>query len=129
MILNDLGKIAYNEWLRIKGIRDGVDLDEFVIMPNHLHGIIIITNDHIINDVETHSYASLQIKQNLSNIMRGFKGSVTNKIRASLNKNFTWQPRFYEHIIRNEKSLYEIRKYIKRNPLKWEIDKENPINN
>ncbi|MFZ1290267.1 MAG: transposase [Melioribacteraceae bacterium] len=143
MILNELGKIAYNEWLKIKEIRNGVDLDEFIIMPNHLHGIIVITNDHFnINDinnndennnnVETLGHASLQlpqIKQNLSNIIRGFKGSVTNKIRTSINKQFAWQTRFYEHIIRNEKSLYEIHKYIKLNSLKWEIDKENSNKN
>ena len=127
MYLNELGKITYNEWLKIKEMRKGVDLDEFIIMPNHLHGIIIITNDHINNNdennnnVETHGYASLQpsqIKQNLSNIIRGFKGSVTNIIHTSLNEEFAWQPRFYEHIVQNQNDLFRIRKYIKLNPMK-----------
>lgn len=132
VVLSELGEIVYKEWMKIKEIRSGVDLDEFVIMPNHVHGIIVITNDHI-NNVETHGHASLQlnniVKQNLSNIIRGLKGSITTKIRSSCNDQFAWQPRFYEHIIRNEKSLFQIRKYIQLNPLKWEIDKENPNNN
>ncbi len=129
MVLNKLGEIVQQEWFRIQAIRKGVELDEFVIMPNHIHGIIVIKNDHIDNNVEAHGHAPLQIKQNLSNIVRGFKGSVTNKIRTSLNQQFSWQPNFHEHIIRNDKTLFQIRKYIQLNPLKWEIDKENPINN
>ena len=131
MELNKLGKIVTQEWLRIGELRQGVELDE---LPNHLHGIIVITNDHIKNNVETHGHASLQLKdsvivqQNLSNIVRGFKGAVTVKIRSTLNKQFSWQPRFYEHIIRNKKSLFQIRKYMLLNSIKWEYDKENPIN-
>jgi REP element-mobilizing transposase RayT len=134
MKLNRLGKIVYEEWLKTKEIRKNVDLDEFIIMPNHLHGILIIK--YKIN-VETHCNASLQKnvfnkfgpqRNNLASIIRGFKSKTTNRIHQLGFYNFRWQPRFYDHIIRNEKSLDEIRQYIKNNPLKWEEDEENPKN-
>ncbi len=116
--LFSIGKIVLEEWIKTKEIRTAVDLDEFVIMPNHLHGIIII-----IEAVETQGPASLpRITQNLSNIIKGFKSSTTFRIRKECNKNFSWQPRFYDHVIRNQKSLDNIRNYIRLNPLKWEID-------
>ena len=134
MRLNHLGKIVYEEWLKTKEIRKNVDLDEFIIMPNHLHGIVIIK--YKIN-VETHCNASLQKnvfnkfgpqKHNLASIIRGFKSKTTNRIHQLGFYDFHWQLRFYDHIIRNEKSLDEIRQYIKTNPLKWEDDEENPKN-
>ena len=92
-------------------------------MPNHLHAIILIQNPDI-DSVETHGNASQKagIIQNLSNIIRGFKSSVTRECRKSGFNNFAWQGRFYEHVIRNEKSLNKIREYIDNNPIKWELD-------
>ncbi len=116
--LSSIGKIVLEEWIKTKEIRSSVDLDEFVIMPNHFHGIVIINEA-----VETQGSASLPIvTQNLSNIIKGFKSSTTFRIRKEYNKNFSWQPRFYDHVIRNQKSLDNIRNYIRLNPLKWEID-------
>jgi REP-associated tyrosine transposase len=126
--LNKYGKIVKEEWSRTKEIRKKVDLDYFVIMPNHLHGIIIIEGPEHKNNsrdyvVETHRDASLQIvKNNLSHIIKGFKGACTNRIHQSGFPSFQWQPRFYDHIIRNEMDLHRIRTYIDNNPLKWEID-------
>ena len=122
IILSSVGQIVKEEWQRIKDIRNNVDLDEWIIMPNHLHGIIIIGNIK----VETHGHASLQVRQKLSNIIRGFKSSATNKIHQAGESNFSWQPRFYYHIIRNEKSLNIIREYIHFNCSKWNEDEENP---
>lgn len=123
MILNDLGKIVEEEWLKTKEIRTNVDLDYSVIMPNHFHGIPIIQGTEIASSVETHRDASLRIvKNNLSDIIRGFKGSVTKRIHLIGFKKFQWQPRFYDHIIRNEEDLRRIRNYIQKNPLKWELD-------
>ena len=126
--LSEIGKIVKNEWLKIELIRNYVNLDNYIIMPNHLHGIVII-EDQSNARVETHGHASLQSKnqnqfvlQNLSNIIRGFKSSATRKIRESGHCDFAWQPRFYDHIIRTEKSLNKIRNYIKNNPVKWKTD-------
>ncbi|MCL6099659.1 MAG: transposase [Bacteroidetes bacterium] len=120
MCLSAVGKIVEEEWLATPKIRRDLELDEWIIMPNHIHVIIIIDN----KNVETHGYASLQVKQNLSNIVRGFKSSCTTKIHQAGFKDFVWQPRFYDHIIRNEKSLHEIRHYIHYNYLKWDEDEE-----
>lgn len=101
-------------------------------MPNHIHVIIIINDKRrdVACNVSTDKMSIISPKAgSLSSIIRSYKSAVTNKIRTSINKQFSWQPRFYEHIIRNEKSLFQIHKYINLNPLKWQIDNENPINN
>jgi len=127
MIFNDLGKVVDEEWNKTKVIRKNVELDHYVVMPNHFHGIIIINGpekiDNVDKSVETHSNASLhKVKNNLSDIIRGFKGSCTKRIHLYNNPAFKWQPRFYDHIIRNDNDLRRIRTYIQNNPLKWEID-------
>jgi len=122
MILNQFGKTVEDEWLKTKSIRKNVDLDYYVIMPNHFHGIIIVEGVEYVK-VETHRDASLRkVTNNLSNIIRGFKGSVTKQIHMLDYNSFQWQPRFYDHIIRNENDLPRIRTYIQNNPLKWELD-------
>ena len=129
--LSKIGEIVFNEWIKTKQIRSNVELDEFVVMPNHFHGIVVIKCD----GVETHCNASLraQIKnkfgpqsKNLPAIIRGFKGTTTKQIHLTGFDNFSWQPRYYEHIIRDENELNSIRRYITNNPLKWELDRNNP---
>jgi hypothetical protein len=60
----------------------------------------------------------------LSDIIGSFKSAVTKTVREAVNKDFYWQPRFYDRLIRNEKELYKIRMYIEQNPQKWEIEIE-----
>jgi len=126
--LSDIGRITKECWKNIPMHFPHVGLDEFVVMPSHVHGIIII-NSNI--NVETQNFASLPNNKfgpqskNLGSIIRGFKIGV--KKWATMNNiDFQWQPGFYEHIIRNEKSLRNIRQYITENPAKWEFDLENP---
>jgi REP element-mobilizing transposase RayT len=136
--LSEIGKIVTEEWQKTEKIREYARLDEWVIMPNHLHGIVIIQNE---NKVETHSHASLHRhipfgdafnaslqKANLSNVIRGFKSASSWSIHQEGFLNFTWQSRFYDHIIRNEKELHDIRQYIVNNPLSWHLDEENQNN-
>ncbi len=138
MKLSEIGKIVAGEWRKTDSIRDYAKLDEWVIMPNHLHGIIIIRNE---NNVETHGHASLNPripsgdafdaslrKDNLSYIIRGFKSATIKKAHQKGFTNFAWQSRFYDHIIRNEKELHDIRQYIVYNSLKWQFDEENQNN-
>jgi hypothetical protein len=88
-------------------------LDYYVIMPNP-YGIIIIVGAEIAIYAETHHNTSLRIVQNnLSDIIPGFKGSSTKRIRKMGHKQFHWQSRFYDHIIRNETDLRRIRNYFK----------------
>ena len=136
MILNEFGKIVEEEWLRTKVIRKNIDLDYYVIMPNHLHGIIIIENKIIIqSDVGVNCNSHLhidEIKRNklistiqiIGAIIRGLKGSVTKKINEQRNTPSlpVWQRNYYEHILRNEMDLYCTRNYIQNNPLKWKLD-------
>ncbi len=134
MILSKIGNMAYKYWQEIPNHFPFVRLDEFVIMPNHVHGIVIIDNatfeDATI--VETQNLASLQMpsspcakfgrqSKNIASIIRGFKIGVT-KYATNNNISFKWQPRFYDHIIRNEKELENMRNYIFYNPQKWAED-------
>mgnify|MGYP003393085948 CR=1 FL=1 len=128
--LSDIGRITQECWKNIPVHFPHAVLDEFVVMPNHVHGIIVISIDH---NVETQNFASLRNNKfgpqsmNLGSIIRGFKIGV--KKWVTMNSiDFQWQPGFYEHIIRDEKSLQNIRQYIIENPLKWEFDLENPDN-
>ena len=143
MELSQIGKIADRCWLGIPKHFPFVQLNEFVIMPNHVHGIITINKPDDEGNVDTHAvetqyFASLPTatipknkfgpqSQNLASIIRGFKIGVTKSAR-SINPKFTWQSRFYDHIIRNEKSFYRIAEYIINNPGKWQEDKLNPEN-
>jgi len=215
MILSDLGKTAENCWREIPRHFPFVKLDEFVIMPNHIHGIIIIEKPMICNmsgkfgesnesmgfpvSVETQNFASLPSHQsqqthgsnetyatqqsdmtqqsrepnelhvtkqsqkthgsnethttqqsdamqqsresstphetvsnfgpqskNIASIIRGFKIGVT-KYAMNNNIPFEWQGRYYDHIIRDENDLNRIRKYIIKNPSKWEMDEYTEI--
>ncbi len=137
--LSEIGKIVKGEWLRTPAIRWNVELDEWIIMPNHIHGIIVINKQIVERNVETHCNASLRDDEyqnkfglqsnNLAAIIRGFKGATTKTINQKFPEtNFAWQERFYDRIIRNEDELGKIREYIINNPLKWELDKNNPEN-
>ena len=128
MILNELGETVEKEWLRTTDLRKNVELDYYIVMPNHFHGIIILNE----NLVETRRGVSLQqtnefskpIKNSLSVIINQFKGAVKRWCNKSGYTDFVWQSSFYDRIIRNEKELYNIRKYIEQNPLKWEFDRD-----
>lgn len=134
MRLNVVGKLVKTELIKTEEIRKNVKLDCFVIMPNHIHGIIVINNDV---SVETHCNASLREKgnfnkfgpqkNNLASIIRGFKGPVKRWCNKNNFESFQWQSRFYEHVIRTEKTLEKIRDYIQYNPDKWDADRNNPF--
>ena len=130
IILSEIGRMAKDEWLKTQKVRSYVRLDEFIVMPNHVHGIVVIDWDGA--NVETQSIASLQQKgeylnkfspqsKNLASIIRGFKSAVK-KYAVMNNIDFTWQSRFYDHIIRNDRSLEKIRDYIRKNLYKWVDD-------
>ncbi len=125
MVINKFGKIVNSQWLWLKKqYINFVDMDEFTIMPNHFHGILIIKN--ILTPVGTGLDLSLQIKcLSLSNIIGAFKTTSSKYIHQAGLNSFKWQRSFYDHIIRNEYSLFKIREYIRNNPRKWNEDKEN----
>ena len=134
IVLNNAGKIAQQCWLEIPNHFPNVSLDQYVIMPNHVHGIIIINgNDDKtnMNNVGVQNFEPLQIKQNqfrkiiprsIGTIIRGYKIGVTKWFHQNTNINNVWQRNYYEHILRNEESLNQIRQYIINNPINWQSD-------
>ena len=125
MVLNKMGKIVNKYWYEIPDHFPSVVLDEFVVMPNHVHGII-----HIV--IETPklgvSITKLGISTNISTkkptigvIINQYKRICTINIKKQ-GFNFAWQSRFHDHIVRNNDELNRIRNYISKNPRNWKID-------
>lgn len=121
--LSIIGKIIKNQWNDIPNQYDNITLDQYVIMPNHIHGILIINKRAQTSSAPT-----------ISQIIRSFKSKSTMEYLNYLKQNNTylpvniWQRSFYDHIIRNERSLNAIREYISDNPVNWEQDIDNLIN-
>jgi putative transposase len=142
MRLSEIGEITREEWLRTPLIRPEVVLDEWVIMPNHLHGIIILRDDrngdHTVGangdspqrarSQTTSTMPFRSPSRTIGAIVRGFKSAVTKRANVFGNRPGTplWQRNYYEHIVRDEDDLFRIRMYIRSNPLKWALDEKNP---
>jgi len=130
--LSPAGEIVAEEWQKTELLRCNVNLDEWVIMPNHLHGIIVINSETPHRGVSTIGCGrdvpvARLLKGSLGAIVGQFKSVCTKRIWA-IGHDFAWQPRFHDEIIRDEKSLDVIREYIRNNPLKWDLDENNPHN-
>ena len=154
MRLNGAGEMVETWWRKLPEKHPGVDTDAFIIMPNHIHGIVIINTTVgatprgrpdaggterkralVANQGQPHGAAPTgdDVKPTLGDIVRWFKTMTTNAyIRGVRENDWTpfdkrlWQRNYYEHVIRNEDSLNETRHYINTNPLRWHLDKENP---
>lgn len=136
MELNAIGQLAEKIWLEIPQHFPFVELGNFVIMPNHTHGILIINKSFVNDDaaaVETQLIASLpndggfagnknpMINGNISRIIRWYKGRCSFEMRR-INSDFAWQARFHDHIIRNADAFERIQTYIENNPQNWNND-------
>lgn len=116
IILNTYGEIVNKQWLWLAEQYSYIILKEYIIMPNHLHGIIQIDREEVIN-----KDSNIKIKS-LSEIIGAFKTTSSKLIRLSNDENFQWHKSFYDHIIRNYEDLIRIQEYIVNNPLKWNDD-------
>ncbi len=129
MFLGELGKIVMQQWLWLAQQYNYVILDKYVVMPNHLHGIMAINNNnHVVGtgrDLSLQRNGKTTKIKSLSELMGAFKTTSSKLIHQHGQENFKWQRSFYDHIIRNEKSLNQIRQYIINNPLKWDSDRNN----
>ena len=141
MKLSGIGEVARDFWLKTPDCFNNVILDEWIFMPNHIHGIIVIQNfmnkrddnNKGGNDSNKGMNAPWRVptglqplnKNSLSSIINHYKGNVKRWCNKNGYEYFSWQSRFYDHIIRNEKSLFNIREYIINNPLNWDIDNVN----
>ncbi|MEI6122150.1 MAG: transposase [Bacteroidota bacterium] len=135
MKLNDHGKIAEKQWFWLGQQYSYVVLHAFTVMPNHIHSIIEIDHNRVIDIVGTGRDLSLQYdpsKRNdpskkqkiksLSELMGAYKTTVSKQIHLSGDKHFAWQRSFHDHIIRNHNEYQAISNYINNNPAKWNDD-------
>ena len=131
----EIGKIAHDEWFNTPHLRPDMNLElgEFVVMPNHIHGIICIGeneyNDERRQRRDAMHGVSTEYKnqfapqsKNIASIIRGYKSAVTTYARKN-NNPFDWQSRFHDHIIRSNNDYLKISNYIINNPAKWVDDK------
>lgn len=127
MVLNASGFVVQGCWLWLAERYPHVDLDGFVVMPNHLHGIIVISD---INQGESRLAPTAAKRKPLGQLVGAFKTVSARFINTlhSIESGSVWQRNYYEHIIRNEADLTRIREYILNNPGKWAEDEDNPVN-
>lgn len=154
--LTRYGEIVREEWGKTPMLRPDVDLDAFVVMPNHFHAVIFILNHDDAHDIRpateyespvgahrrapetsnggiggAHIGAPLRRKSgSLGSIVAGFKSAATKRINdLRVNPGCpVWQRNFYDRVIRSEKEMANIRRYIVDNPAKWDLDENNPVN-
>ena len=135
LLLHPMGEIVAEEWLRTPTLRSNVEVDEWVVMPNHMHGILVITRripsksetfQRNTQDSETFQRNVSTLKANsLGSIIGQFKGACTKRIWEEIDPEFGWQTRFWDRIIRDAAELDRARAYIRNNPLNWEKDQNN----
>ena len=129
-----LREIAEDCWLAIPDFTPGVELDEWVVMPNHLHGIVVLDGQGVFSNIPTKRDAANRFslispqRGTLGLVIRRFKSAVTGKCRAINRFDFAWQSNYYDHIVRNERELNAIRQYIANNPANWNADRDNRAN-
>ena len=137
MHLSEAGRIMQECWDELPNHHSGVRLDAFVVMPNHVHGIVVLYDDGIRSAVGAQHAVPLQHSQqynvrpgSLGAILRSFKSAATKRVneRHGVPGTPIWQRNYYEHVVRNELQLDFIRTYIVNNPSNWQNDIENPLN-
>jgi REP element-mobilizing transposase RayT len=128
VILSELGMFVEEEWLKTAELRPEVELGEFVIMPNHFHGIIGL-NWNLDRPSFSQAIAAgvchtplRSPAKTIGALIRGFKSAVTGRARKSGLVFDVWHRNYYEHIIRNEDSYRKISSYIRNNPAQWQED-------
>jgi len=124
MMLNDLGELARDEWIKTPILRTdmNLNLDEFVIMPNHIHAILYIGSNQFNKNESIHTNHFAPQTKNLASIIRGYKASVTTHARKKELYSFKWQSRYHEHVIRSSNVYNLMSNYIATNPLRWTKD-------
>jgi putative transposase len=145
--LSMLGQIVHDKWFRSSILRNEIQLheDEFIIMPNHVHGIVRIVdvawsnNTRPVNNIPNEEDIYQEVNDpipisfhraphSLSSFIAGFKSAVTSRSSDELQISRIWQRNYYDHIIRNEEEFKKIWDYIDTNPQKWEEDRLRPVN-
>ena len=151
MVLNGAGRRVVNWWRETENKFPHVELDEYVLMPNHIHGIVVIVGADLCvrpqrEDRESNEHQRREENQQhqnqgghtgppLQEIIQWFKTMTTNEyINEVKSGRFLpfekriWQRSFHDHIVRDDDDLNRVREYIQNNPLRWALDAENPDN-
>ena len=130
MRLNELGRIVESTWRDLPNHYPNLKLDAFTVMPNHVHGIIIITDVGAgLKPAPTNATNQQSIRRHgLPEVVRAFKTFSSRRINALRGTPGVpiWQRNYYDHVVRSEETLNRIREYITTNPLRWALDRENP---
>lgn len=125
MRLKNAGHVVCECWNAIPNYFPHVDLDAFVVMPNHVHGILVIVDSAV--PVGAKNFSPLcGTSKTVGSVVRGFKIGVTTWMRANTDIYIVWQRNYWEHIVRDELELNRIREYIAHNPVRWEMDRLHP---
>jgi putative transposase len=134
MVLNDAGMMIEHQWQELICRFGNIKLHEFIVMPNHFHGIVEFVGVPLVGTQNMEQPPTMGQPQGIAptvgNVVGAFKSFSTNEYIRNVKQNNwrtfdnkLWQRNYYEHIIRNEKSYYQISEYIQTNPLKWQDDK------
>jgi putative transposase len=127
MQLAEAGRIVQAVWGELPSRFSNISLDVFVVMPNHVHGIILVGVQFIAPSGEgDQGEGAMSRAPALGEVVRTYKAVSTRMIRKISNTNFAWQRNYFEHVIRDDESLNRIRQYILDNPARWDIDRDNP---
>jgi len=122
--LSEAGRIVNEMWRGLSERFANASADLFVVMPNHVHGIVTVGAQLIGPDGG--GEGAMNRAATLGQMIRAVKAASTHRIRQSTDLEIVWQRNYYEHVIRDEESLNRIRQYILDNPIRWELDPENP---
>jgi putative transposase len=127
--LNSLGRMVEDEWIRSLEMRRHIDLDAFVVMPNHFHAIVALFDQGARSaPLRGKSFRDGMQATGLASLVAGFKAAVTRRASHALPqlRMPVWQRNYYEHIVRDERDLQRIRDYVAANPARWEEDSYHP---
>lgn len=147
--LTATGCVTAQYWQKIAELNERAVLDAFVVMPNHVHGLLgllptpeasLDSNDASSkishsspekeafsrSDVDQHMSSISPEAGSVSTILRSYKSAVTKRVRSSIRTDFGWQSRFDDHIVRSRQAFHHIRRYIQNNPARWERDRNHP---
>ena len=134
MSLSATGSLVASMWAELPHRYPAVQIDTFVVMPNHIHGILILTHEHLDVPPPKDGRAWEPAPTvGLPDIVHRFKSLTTrefaplqhDRVRGPIRRHL-WQRNYYEHVIRDDAALLRIREYITNNPLAWALDRENP---
>jgi len=124
--LSVLGRVARDEWLRSAALRPDLELDQFVVMPNHIHGLVLLLPVEPMPDLP--QTGGRLLSRSLGALVGGFKSASSRRINEQRRRpgQPVWQRNYHDRIVRNEDELDAVRAYIFENPSWWSQDPENP---